>query len=602
MAKLGWIDTSTGVVYFYANDYLYNQYHKPSATSNGDRTLFFEGPPTYTTLTDEGMENMMNKVSEILQDNLWRKIPFDIVKDDTQVINSDCYKRFAKYLNFNEVFANPSGNLTELRKNAEYIGGYKYNGWYKYGAYVRECGKGVTSLGSSSNMNYISMRRSLYSQEVSYDPRQQSDPTTNFKTLNMGFAIIPEECLDGVFSYPSNFTFNVGSYNVIDYIWINFQNDVLRVSYVWTATQYSDRTSCVPYYDSVIVGYPLNYVPDDNPYSPFEEEGDGGTGNKDNTTDEIAEPALPTNSALATGLITMYNPNMAQVNSLANELYSNTLVQAVKDYFQKPLDAIMSLTYVPVSITSVLTGQNVYIGSYQTNITMNRIINQYVECDMGMVSMLEYWGNFADYNPITKISIYLPYIGIREVNTDDVMTAQCYLKYKVDLLTGSCLALLRCVKHSSNKQGELNAALYTWEGNVSTPIPISQNAYSNWLGSMMNGITTGIGTGMFNAGLGLLAGGAVLMGAGKRDVKYTDIISKGCGNLGVQTPFFIVNRPIPAVPPSYNTQVGIPSNLSRTVSDVSGYTIFKEVRIFVDNITDEEKQELTELLKTGVYL
>lgn len=606
MAKLAYIECGSDVkLYVYANTSLYNELvsrYEQFTVSHRDRitvpTLDAHNPPDDATLN-----SIMTSVSATLFDTnqIWRNIPIKYIfrngLSGKQLINQTDFVNIGTRIFYNSKRISYDTNFSVRRTNIYYNGsptGSVIEEWIQ--SYQTDYAEGPY---------YADGSRSLlgYGSKVEY----ASDSSGN-GAFRVAIPVVPESCIDtGVFTLPPNFDTSLNTYKNYYYIEITPDNQ-LKTNWVSFGKFYLNTTTynqlnndSSPYMTGVLIGAPVTLVAQDDPYTPDNNEGEGGTGDNDTDSDVIPEPIPPSVTPVATGFIAMYKPTLTSIQLLASKMYSDTLAEAVRDYFVKPLDAIMSLSYLPVTVPTA-GNANVIIGNYDTGVEMAKVSGQYITYNMGSVKLNEFWGNFADYNPLTKINIYLPYIGVREVNTDDVMTSTNYLTYKIDLLTGSCLALLKCVKTSDNKQGELNSILYSWNGNVATQIPVSQNTYQNWLGSILNGITTGIGTGLFNPALGALAGSAVLLGGAKRDIKHSDIIPQGTGNLNVQVPYFIINRPIMAKPSNYNTFYGLPSIMNRAVLELAGWSEFDEVRVNIQIATDEEKAELTELLKTGVFL
>ena len=95
---------------------------------------------------------------------------------------------------------------------------------------------------------------------------------------------------------------------------------------------------------SDIMGNP--WVPP--PSDPYSEGGEsdtgGGTGNFDGTSVDIDFASLPTLSAVDTGFISLYNPTLAQLQSLANYMWSDLFdLDTFKKLFGDPMQAILGL-------------------------------------------------------------------------------------------------------------------------------------------------------------------------------------------------------------------------------------------------------------------
>lgn len=73
-----------------------------------------------------------------------------------------------------------------------------------------------------------------------------------------------------------------------------------------------------------------------------------------------------------------------------------------------------------------------------------------VEYSCGTVEVTEEFQSLLDYNPFSRLTIYMPFIGFMELDVDRVMGRTLELKYKVDVLSGRCLAEIwsTCVEPS----------------------------------------------------------------------------------------------------------------------------------------------------------
>ena len=76
------------------------------------------------------------------------------------------------------------------------------------------------------------------------------------------------------------------------------------------------------------------------------------------------------------------------------------------------------------------------------------------------------------------------------------------------------------------------------------------------------------------------------------------------GLMGNQTPYFIITRPRLCKPANQNTFKGYPSFIQVTISDLigEGYTELDTVVLAGLYLTDGEKEELKQILESGVYL
>ena len=337
---------------------------------------------------------------------------------------------------------------------------------------------------------------------------------------------------------------------------------------------------------------------DDDPYAAGGNTGEGGgTGTFSGTSDSIEFPNLPTLSAVSTGFITLFNPSIAQMQSLATYMWSDVFdIGLYKTLFADPMDCILGCSIVPVAVPNGGT-KTVNVGNVSTGISMTVAASQYVEVDCGTLNVEEYWGSYLDYDPYTKAEIYLPYCGTHALQVDDIMGKAVHVKYHVDILSGACCAYVKCG----------SSVMYSFVGQCSSSIPISANDWTNVVnGALTIAASVGslIATGGASAPMAVGAAAAVtgtIYGGGiKQNVEKSGSMGGTGGMLAVQTPYLILTRPRQALPKKQNTYTGYPSFITTKLSDLKGYTEIDSIRITGVPATDAELNELESILKSGV--
>lgn len=319
----------------------------------------------------------------------------------------------------------------------------------------------------------------------------------------------------------------------------------------------------------------------------------GGTTIFGGTSDSVDIPPLPTASASSAGFITLFNPSLAQLNNLANYMWSDLFsLDTFKKIFTDPMDCILGLSIVPVKPASAGTSA-VKIGNVSTDVSMNRTSSQYVAVDCGTIDVKEYWGAYLDYAPYTQCEIYLPYVGTKQISVDDVMNKAVHVVYHVDILSGACNAYVKCG----------DSVLYTFVGQCSSSIPISGNDWTNVLNgaiSVAGKIGLAMATGGATALMSGLGAASSIISSSKPTVERSGAMSSTGGLLGIQKPYLILTRPKQALPENQNKYTGYPSFITMALSDCTGYTEIDSVHLENMSCTDEEAQEIENLLKSGV--
>lgn len=328
-----------------------------------------------------------------------------------------------------------------------------------------------------------------------------------------------------------------------------------------------------------------------------ETEPTGGEGDFDNESDEIPIPLPPTTGAVDSGFITLYNPSMSEIQALGSFMWSDLFdLDTFKKIFGDPMQAILGLSIVPVVPPTGSTVE-VKIGNVLSGVRMKTVSTQFMQKDFGQITLNEYWGGYLDYSPYTQVEIYLPFIGVRPLSTDDVMGKTLHLVYNIDLLSGACMAFI-----AVNED-----VLYQFIGQCSCSVPITGNDWTNVINGVLN-IAGAIGTTVATGGLsapqavGAVTALASSVVSSKPRVEKSGSLSGMGGMLGVFSPYLIITRPRQALPASQNAFQGYPSFITRTLGSISGFTRVSEVHL--DNITctDAEKQEIKTLLEQGVIL
>lgn len=304
-------------------------------------------------------------------------------------------------------------------------------------------------------------------------------------------------------------------------------------------------------------------------------------------------PALPSGSA--SSLWAVYNPSQGELNSFGAWLWSSDFVEQLKKLFADPMQAIIGIHKV---FATPHTGgsQTIKCGYLDSGVSASVVTSQYTTVDCGSASLREYFGNVFDYDPFTKVSIFLPFIGIVPLNTADVMRSTVSVKYKVDVITGACLAEV-----SISRDGG-GGILYTYGGSAIVTYPVSSGSY---VGAVQAALSTAIGIGSAIATGGASLGASVGMVLGglshaKTQVQHSGQFSGSSGAMGGKKPYLIVSRPQTRTPSKISEYMGIPSNAIHKLSSCTGYVKVDEVHVISKSAYDNEIQEIESLLKSGV--
>ena len=304
---------------------------------------------------------------------------------------------------------------------------------------------------------------------------------------------------------------------------------------------------------------------------------------------------LPAGSASA--LYSIYNPSQSQLNSFGAWLWSSNFVDQLLKIFNDPMQAIIGLHKVFATPSTSGTG-NIKVGYLDSGVSSKLVSNQYTEINCGKVSLKEYFKNALDYLN-TDIYLYLPFVGIVSLNTVDVMRADIEVKYKVDVLTGTCLASVN-VYRDSNAGGQL----YTYAGNCAVQYPLSSGSYMGIVTSVLGiaGSVAGtIATGGAMLPMALGVGAAALSGA-RTKVEHSGALGGNAGAMGIKKPYLIIRRPQTLIATDFQSFEGESNNKTIPLSSCSGFTKVKSVHLENIPATSTELSQIESYLKDGIII
>ena len=349
------------------------------------------------------------------------------------------------------------------------------------------------------------------------------------------------------------------------------------------------------------------YVPD-NPFDNNQKDGDeGGDQESDDDSDPVAVPDLPSLDISDLGGVNIYKVSAQQVTALFAFLQTTEPTAAILKWITNPIQGIISLHILPYPILGKGADIIRILGLPIAN-TSATLVKQFQEWDLGGVLVPYGFDNtFLDYEPYSKCSIYLPFIGIRPLDMDEVVGQSVNVTYQFDNVSGACIAFVT-----------VNGAVrYSFTGSCAVGIPINQQ---NWgqtyiaaamsaAGALAGGIGGAVSAAGNGAGkLGAVVGGVsgAIQGSGgigaldKPTISRSGSISGAGAALGVPYPYIIIERPTKASAANPAPVTGLVSGRTLSLGSLSGYNIIEHVHLHGIAATGEELQEIERLLYEGV--
>ena len=350
------------------------------------------------------------------------------------------------------------------------------------------------------------------------------------------------------------------------------------------------------------------------------------------------------------GFIQIYHPSTSEFISFGRWLWVTYNDATIDKIWNNPFDGVIGAH--ELYATPADGGYSTIRCGFLDSGISTQVVNQrYTQINCGSILIPEYWGNYLDYSPYSQCMIYLPFIGIVDLEVDDIVGAAINVLYHIDSYTGSCIAQITVAKE------DYSNTLYQFSGNCSVEIPMAgasqaqikaalmtANAYQNaanvsataalvggigsGLASLTSGVLGGIASptatgSVVGLGMGIASGiGSAISGAasaesqraygsaqhtanmlsGKAIVQHSGSFGSSHGAMGIKKPYLIIRRPIQKVVNGYQDEYGFPAHKQVIIGSCKGFLRCREVHVVSSLATDAEKTLIEQLLTSGVYV
>lgn len=315
-------------------------------------------------------------------------------------------------------------------------------------------------------------------------------------------------------------------------------------------------------------------------------------------------------------------------NKLANGNWGNILQLITKD----PLRAISSLRMYPIDIkellgasiepTNVISlgGTKVQLQGatlfYFNQIVPYNINNRLLIRMVSNYHIERKFNNFLDYDPYTKLKIYLPYIATGELNVSEVMDKYITIYYALDLQTGNATAYIEARNNPSDSNPKLIAQI---TGTLGIDVPLGQTNIQDMITkNVVN--TINLATSLASLGIGASTGNAIATGIGlvgtlksttigtieaNREQHSKDKASGNFSSFYAPQDVYLIRETIKAEAIDYSSIKGRPmaKAVNLNLLEGKGFTKVGDVHLGGFNLaTSPELEEIESYLIKGIIL
>lgn len=326
----------------------------------------------------------------------------------------------------------------------------------------------------------------------------------------------------------------------------------------------------------------------------------GGYGTGVLPTDNIDVPTLPEIDMTATGAV-LYKVTESQMIAFRKWLWSSDWQDNIKKIRTDSMQNIIGISIVDLDI-STSTESDIYLGNVQSNAKGSIIANSFVELDCGSITLNEYYGTFADYEPFVATTLYLPKVGFVQIPADVVMNNTIKVVYHIELSSGEGL----CYVYITNTRDGFSYVWNTYTCHITSNIVLSAQDHTQQLTALGNAIVNtsvaaaGAIANPFNAVASTLSSCI--------DVATTKNPTMTKGNVGnmsailcYKKPYIMINRTNLTKPSSFQENNGYMINYTATISGHTGFLKTKDYHAEF-NAPYSHKVEIERLLNEGVFI
>lgn len=365
-----------------------------------------------------------------------------------------------------------------------------------------------------------------------------------------------------------------------------------------------------PYYDPSIPNVIIKYFYPEDYVQSTPQNGDNTVQTsgqlRDNYSNANNGPSNIPSTDIKGGLYTLWHPSADNLQKLGAFLYGGTTQGTIASIIGDPINAIIQLTEWAVTPVDGPVKSPVICNIGATELKMPTIPNQFMQFDCGTIEIPREYHDFRDYEPYTRLSLFLPFVGDVNISTNDCITPhKIHVIYNIDFLSG-----VACAEVLIDED-----VRYAYQAAMCAAIPVTSSDASRLLASLIGAAVGAVGGGVMGGIVGGTAGSrmvassliggvseAALSPINGIQTQRTGSISANTGLLGEMKPYVLVTRPISVVADQYKSLLGQPYQLDGTLGSQKGFVKVREVHLDGVTATEAEKTEIEQLLKKGVIL
>lgn len=286
------------------------------------------------------------------------------------------------------------------------------------------------------------------------------------------------------------------------------------------------------------------------------------------------------------------------------EAYSDAGLTLNKD---KRIEALVGAYMLPVTVAGYdsplfLADTMIYFEDPMPpfDLSIKVLTTRLVWGDCGTIDLTNYgWDDFNDFTN-TRATLFLPFVGTIEMDMNNIARGVINVKYILDVCNGNIAYWV----YTDSMQGPGTVLYGCYTGNCAVVVPTAGVYKGDVLGTIINAGTS--------IAVGAATGNPIPAISGVASAAYNQATNLHVNRAGgIDTNSAAVSRYQPRLDierremlraEEYTETAGIPSFVTLTFGQLSGFVQVQDIDIRGLNCEDSEKAKIEQLLKEGVYI
>lgn len=302
------------------------------------------------------------------------------------------------------------------------------------------------------------------------------------------------------------------------------------------------------------------------------------------------------------------------------------ILKYIVNFRMYPIDFGTHTGSTPIWTSKSAEAENIYIGmgTYPLDLDSENILyvlESYTESfGGGTVSIPRYYNDFRDYEPFTKVELYVPFCGVVELTPSEVVGHTLNLSYALDVSTGACTCAVQVLSEKVH-------VVATLTGTMGCDIQLTASNDMEHLIKLLTMTSKAVmGMATVNAGMietenANIIESPKLQKQGMSDIKsglsmvshapdvsglpvHSVNTPAGFSSLKLTVPYATVTRKYFTDPKNFAHVYGLATNCTRKLSKLvgGGFTVCKNPDLTGIAATGEERFLIASALQTGIFL